>query len=306
MKFDVILTNPPFQDSVNRKKTPHKLWIDFTLAVFDRLLSEGGSLVQVSPSSFSSPSNVVLDLMEENQTMTLRFENAHHFPEVASTFSDYWIRKRPNNGTPTQVCKSGESFEIQFDRSMSYLPNDLCRLSMSIHRKVMFASSPRLTVEWDYVTAHNIRRREKEPTLVEHRTDTHIYPVFHTNRSTWWSSIRQDWADELKVMWTRSGYTKPFFDAGVHGGTDMVYFVRVKSEAQGRALAANMSLPLMQYIYKTAKWSGFGNERVFAGLPDLPRERVLSEGELCDYFHLTEEEAEYVEAIVAPRRRKVG
>jgi hypothetical protein len=73
MKFDVILTNPPFQDSVNRKKTPHKLWIDFTLAVFDRLLKPGGSLVQVSPASFSSPSNVVLGLMEENQTRVLRF-----------------------------------------------------------------------------------------------------------------------------------------------------------------------------------------------------------------------------------------
>ena len=63
MRFDNILTNPPFQDTVNRKKTPHKLWIDFTLDVFDRLLKDGGNLLQVSPASFASPSNVVPDLM---------------------------------------------------------------------------------------------------------------------------------------------------------------------------------------------------------------------------------------------------
>ena len=304
MKFDVILTNPPFQDSVNRKKTPHKLWIDFTLAVFDRLLAEGGSLIQVSPSSFSSPSNVVLELMEENQTQVLRFENERHFPEVASTFSDYWIRKAPNDGAPTTVYKADEVFDILLGPSVAYLPNDVCRLAMSIHSKAMFSKRPRLPVEWDYVVGHNIRRYDNNPTLVEEQTDSHVYPMFHTNRSTWWSSVQQEWASELKVMWTRSGYTKPFYDPGVLGGTDMVYFVRVNTEAEGLALASNLNLSLMRYIYKTAKWSGFGNERVFAGLPDLPRDRALTEEELNDTFGLTEEEVDYVTAAVAPRRRK--
>lgn len=304
MKFDVILTNPPFQDSVNRKKTPHKLWIDFTLTVFDRLLADGGSLVQVSPASISSPSNVVLSLMEENQTNVLRFETCHHFPEVASTFCDYWIRKQENDPTPTTIIKGEERFDIELDKTMAYLPNDLGHLSMSIHRKVMFADRPVLKVEWDYVACHNIRRYDASPTLVEQPSPAHPHPVFHTNNLTWWSSIRQDWASELKVMWTRSGYTKPFFDAGLHGGTDMVYYVRVGSDADGQALAANMNSALMQYIYRTAKWSGFGNERVFAGLPDLPRDRALTDDEVFALFGLTDEEVTYVRESLAPRRRK--
>lgn len=304
MKFDTILTNPPFQDSVNRKKTPHKLWIDFTLATFDRLLADGGSLVQVSPASFSSPSNVVLSLMEEHQTMVLRLGNEHHFPEVASTFSDCWIRKIANDPTPTRVEKGGEKFEIELDKSMWYLPNDICRASISIHSKVMFTDRERLAVEWDYVTAHNIRRYDAEPSLAEKETDLHVYPVFHTNRSTWWSSERQEWAGALKVMWTRSGYTKPFFDPGLLGGTDMVYFVRVDSEEEGRSLAANLNLELIQYIFKTAKWSGFGNERVFVGLPDLPRDHAMSDAEMYEYFQIAPEEVEYVRASLAPRRRK--
>lgn len=304
MKFDLILTNPPFQDSVHRKKTPHKLWIDFTLTVFDRLLVDGGSLVQVSPASFSSPSNVVLSLMEEYRTNVLRFGTEHFFPDVGSTFSDYWIVKNTNDPTPTTVVKGDERFDIELDKSMTYLPNDLGRASISIHRKVMFADRQLLQVEWDYVDCHNIRRYDEEPTLVEERTPTHPHPVFHTNKSTWWSSIRQEWAAKPKVMWTRSGYTKPFYDPGIHGGTDMVYYVQVDSDAEGTALAANMNTLLMKYIYRTAKWSGFGNERVFANLPDLPRDRVLSDAEMFELFELTEEEVTYVRDSLEPRRRK--
>ena len=304
MKFDVILTNPPFQDSVNRKKTPHKLWIDFTLAVFDRLLVDGGSLVQVSPASFSSPSNVVLDLMTQNATRTLRFQNGSHFPDVGSSFSDYWIVKREHDDVPTRVTTASEEFTINLDGSVPYLPNDISGLSMSLHSKVMFRNHQRLPVEWDYVTCHNIRRRDQPPTLVEKESPSHPYPVFHTNRSTWYSSIRQDWAGEKKVMWTRSGYTKPFFDPGELGGTDMVYYIRVQDENEGHALTSNLNTSLFQYIFRTAKWSGFGNERVFSTLPEVPRERALSDEQMFAHFDITTEEAEYVDRTLAPRRRK--
>lgn len=303
MKFDTILTNPPFQDSVNRKKTPHKLWIDFTLAAFDRFLADDGSLIQVSPASFSSPSNIVLRLMQENQVMVLRLGTEHHFPTVASTFSDYWIRKSPNS-RPTTVTSKGEQFEVFLDERIWYLPNDLSEVAISIHKKVMFTDRPRLNVEWDYVAAHNIRRHDVIPTLCEERTESHCFPVFHTNRSTWWSSIRQEWADAPKVMWTRSGYAKPFYDDGELGGTDMVYFVRVDSPDEGHALAGNLNSPLIRYILKTAKWSGFGNERVFAGLPQLPNDRILNDHEMFDLFDISGEEADYVRSTLVPRRGK--
>lgn len=304
MKFDVILTNPPFQDALNRKKTPHKLWIDFTLDVFDRLLKDGGSLVQVSPASFASPSNVVLDLMESYQTHTLRLDTNHHFPTVNSTFSDYWIEKTPWGSRPTRVITAGEEFAVNLNSMVAYLPNDVSRLALAIHGKVMFSRRTRLRVEWDYVTAHNIRRYDPNPTLVEEADEQHPYPVFHTNRSTWWSSIRQDWADARKVMWTRSGYTKPFYDAGVLGGTDMVYYVRVDTESEGETLAHNLNTELLRYIYRSAKWSGFGNERVFAGLPDVPRDMRLDDAAMFDLFGLTTEEVDYVKRSLAPGRRK--
>ena len=294
MKFDVVLTNPPFQDTTRRGRTPHKLWIDFTRAIFDRLLADGGVLCQVSPSSFQSPNSPVLALMKKHRTDLIRFDTEAHFPGVGSTFADYVIYKEPSDGSPTRVVFDGRETQVVLDDDLLYIPNDRSPEGLSIHRKVIFRRRPRLPVEWDYVTCHNIRLRDNDSTLSRVPTDRHVFPVLHTNVQVWWSSIRQEFAGCMKVMWSRSGYTKPFFDSGTQGGTDMVYFVRVATAQEGMILAHNLNLPLMRYIYLTARWSGFGNERVFAALPELPRDRYLSDIEMYELFSLTEEEVAHV------------
>lgn len=294
MQFDVILSNPPFQDSQSRNKTPHKLWIDFTLLSLGSLLKVNGSLVQVSPSSFASPSNKVLKLMTSLQTQVLRLGTESHFPGVGSSFSDYWIIKTPNDYRSTKVFLPDRQFDVELDPNIFYLPNDLGPESLSIHSKVIFRDQPRLKVEWDYVNAHNIRRFDQNPTLSETKTEKHIFPVFHTNRKTWWSSKRQDWANSKKVMWTRSGYTKPFFDPGKLGGTDMAYFVRVKTITDGTNLAHNLNLKLFRYVFATARWSGFGNEKIFCAMPAVPTDEQLDDAKLFDLFELSREERDYV------------
>jgi hypothetical protein len=298
VKFDVILTNPPFQDTTRRGKTPHKLWIDFTRAVFDRLLVDGGLLCQVSPGSFRSPNSVVLDLMKQHRTTLVRFDTEDHFPTVASTFADYAIVKLPNDGETTRVVIDGRKFDMVLDDEVFYLPNDLTDEGLGIHRKVIFHPKAKLPVEWDYVTCHNIRLKDPDTTLSRTRTAKHVNRVFHTNAQFWWTSLLQDFAGKRKVMWTRSGYTKPFYDPGTMGGTDMVYYVLVESDSEGLALAHNLNLALMRYIYKTAKWSGFGNERVFAALPNLPRDGKLTDAELFALFSLTTAEVAHVRKSV--------
>lgn len=292
MQFDLVLSNPPFQDSVKRGKTPHKLWIDFTSATFSKWLKPGGILGQVSPASFLSPSSKVLPIIRERSVRYMNFDTASAFPGVGSTFAHYVIVNEPTNHAPTRIVKSGVEGTATISEKTKYLPNDVSAISISIHEKVMNGDGERLDVEHDYVSCHNILRRTTG-TLSETETETHVYPVLHTNRKIWWSQIRQDWASVPKVMWSRSGYTKPQFDPGSLGGTDMVYFVRTPDLEQGQILSQNLNHRFMQYIFNTAKWSGFGNELVFSMLPLELAKRVFRDDDFAVIFGLTPEEMNY-------------
>ena len=74
----------------------------------------------------------------------------------------------------------------------------------------------------------------------------------------------------------------------------MIYYVLVNNANEGLNLLHNLESKLMKYILETAKWSGFGNEKVFKALPNLPRDKELTDDEVYQLFGLTEPEIEYV------------
>lgn len=288
--FDVVVTNPPFQNRARRGRTPHKVWIEFTERELTRLVSPGGLLLQISPASFQSPSNRVLRLLAENDTRLIDFDAGRHFPGVGSSFAYYAVRRGDARG-PTQIVRDGVEFEVDLAAGVRWLPNDLNPVSLVVHRRVMWGSGPRLDVRHDYVTGHNTRLGT---TLSRTPTAAHRFAMLHTNTQTWWSSVEQEWAQIPKVMWSRSGYTRPQVDLGTQGGTDMVYYVPCASADEARCLGHNLTRSIFRYIFATARWSGFGSEVVFASLPDLPRDRQLSDEETFDRFGLSEEERAYV------------
>lgn len=294
MKFDVVVSNPPFQDTTNRGKTQHKLWIEFTKLSFDSLLKESGVLCQVSPSSFQSPSSKILQLFKEKKVTELNLDTGKYFPDVGSSFANYNVWNNLDDDSETKITNENGTFEIKFDNDVFYLPIDFCKESYSIHQKVIFNTKDKLVVKRDYVTCHNILLKNEDSILSKTETDKHIHPLLHTNKQIWYSTVRQDFADNKKVMWSRSGYTQPFYDAGKLGTTDMGYYINVSSDEEGEVLEHNLNSNLFKYIFKTAKWSGFGNEKVFDSLPVVPLDRKLNEEEMYDFFGLTDNEKNYV------------
>ena len=213
MQFDVLATNPPFQDSTKKKKTQHKLWIDFTQKTFNEWLKPGGVLLQVSPSSFLSPSNKILKIFQSKAVKFLHLDTKTYFPKVGSTFADYMIRNQLNDGK-TEIVTDVSTFYHKIDKSTFYLPIDVCEESLSIHRKVVFDTTDKLDVRYDYVTCHNVNLLRNTGIISKTQDDEYVHPILHTNKQIWYSKIRQDWANKKKVMWSRSGYTKPFYDEG--------------------------------------------------------------------------------------------
>jgi len=291
--FDVVASNPPFQDRAKRNTTPHKVWIDFTHKAFS-VLNDGGKLLWISPQSWSSPSNKVLKYFRKYKVHCVDFDTGNFFPDIGSTFSDYMIEKTGDQSFLSNINKDNKSFNVVLGDQTFYLPNDLSKDAYEIHKKVIFNPIKKLDVKYDYVTCHNIVLKKGDSLSKRFLLPHHINPVFHTNRQVWYSSKRQVFADKKKVMWTRSGYTQPFLDLGIHGGTDMCYYVVVETEKEGRNLLHNLSSDLFKYIFVTAKWSGFGNEKVFKSLPDIPRDKSYSNNELCKFYGLDQSQIDYI------------
>lgn len=294
-----LVGNPPFQDLENRGKTQHKIWIDITKKVFYEILDDFGQMGWVSPSSFLSPSNTILNILKDYNPKYISFDTNQFFKkennEPGIKMGHYVIEKE-KKVDKTLVTKNCENFYVQFDNSILYLPNDINNYSFSIHNKVILSNNDFYKIEYDYVTCHNVQlsRNKINCPISKTKTKKHIYPIFHTNPQTWYSSIKQECFDLKKVMWTRSGATLPFYDKGNLGITDMAYYIEVKDDDEGNNLANNLNLKLFKYIFTTAKWSGFGNERIFERIPKLPNLK-MNDTELFEYFKLSSDEINYID-----------
>ncbi len=291
--MDGIFVNPPFHDEKVAGSTHHKLWIPFTLKAFDQWLNSGGLLLQISPESFGSPSNKILDLMKDKNTTHINFNQRDYFPTVGTTIAWYLIENKESE----HKCIINNNYELDLCK-VEYIPQDPCSESVGIHNKVMFIDNKKIDMRFDYVTSHNnillkATRTNTHSTLSKTETETHIYPVFHTNKQVWYSELKQDIFDKKKVMFTRSGYTKIFYNEGTMGITDMGYYILVESDEEGETLTHNLNLKVFTYILKSARWCGFGNEKVFSLLPDL-REKKYTDDEINKYFKLTDKEIAYI------------
>lgn len=341
MKFDIVIGNPPFQDNINKKKTQHKIWPAFTEKVFSEWLNESGYLGWITPQSWGSPSNKILELLKSKEVLYMNMDTSKYFPDVASTFSHYVIKNSSNNGKTCFVI-NGNKFRTNFDENVGYVPSDINSKSINIHGKVMFSDREVYDVGYDYVTCHNVivhrltkleekllshvnslstktgpslqkacdkiselaqKRKSAKITISKEKTSEHVYPVLHTNKQTWFSSIKQDFSDSKKVMWSRSGYTKPFFDNGTLGCTDMGYYILVDSDQEGKDLEKFLNSDLMSYIFKTAKWSGFGNEKVFCSIPVYDYSNGLNNSDIYNFFDISEQEVEYIDSVLNPTRQ---
>ena len=291
-KIDVIFVNPPFENKLRRNKTPHKLWIDFTKKSFTDWLINNGTLIQISPSSFSSPSSKILKLLKEKHTTDIFFNEEKYFPDIASSISWYIIENRKSNN----ITNINDKLKINLSNFL-YLPQNISMESLSIHKKVMFDTLQKLSIHKDYVTCHNALLKKENSSLSKTKTDKHIYPVFHTNKQIWYSSILQPFSDKKKVLWTRSGYQKPFYSSKILGVTDLSYFILVDNDNEGEYYEKYLNSELLQYIFKSAKWSGFGNDKVFYALPDIINKNLnepLSDIDIYKLFNITHDEIEFI------------
>jgi len=147
MKFDCLLTNPPYQDSshAEKKNTLWRKWLLFN----KELLNEGGVFSLVIPSSWMGSPPVLKESffvekkIKYNLTYINRDECKRHFPSIGSTFS-YFVMENKEYLNKTSILSKNLDGKIEVvndlnlnDCIIDVFPRDLSDCGLSIIRKTL-------------------------------------------------------------------------------------------------------------------------------------------------------------------------
>lgn len=285
-KFDVVLGNPPYQGTNQKegKSQPksHNLWSKFVAKGTD-LLEEDGFMAFVTPDSWMSYDSKVMKVFKEHSLSWVSTDVAKYF-DVGSSFTA-WILQ--NNKSSNTALIDGINVDIS---NLMYLPRNF-EQTYPIHNKVINSNHEKLEAR----TSTTCHSDYKQGNLSDQKTKTHKYDTFHTNAQSKFSNKMMEDFDKPKVVWTTSGYFKPFFHKGGLNTTEVCQYVVVKTQKEAKHLMSLLDSKLYKFIINTGKWSGFLNGKVIKLLPRL-EDKIWSDADLYKHFGLTSAEIEYIEA----------
>jgi len=286
MKFDVIVGNPPYQgnnDKGTKQPKSHNLWSKFAEKGIE-LLNPNGFIAFVTPDSWMSPNSQLLKMFKDNSLIWVDTEVGKYFT-VGSSFTAWCVQK--NKNTQTAVI-DGLTVDIT---KLQYLPRNFAK-TFPMHDKVINSTHPKLDILCD-TSCHS---DHKHNNFSDTQDTTYKYVTFHTNAQTKFCKKQSKDFLKSKIVWTTSGYFKPFFSAGNLGTSEVCQYILADS-AEAQNILSYLDSKLYKFIVNTGKWSGFLNGKVLSSLPKLAS-KIWTDQELYQHFGLTQEEIDYVEANV--------
>lgn len=305
MKFDVYLGNPPFQstdESGDRKSKSTNLWSKFTQKGFD-LVNDGGYVAMITPSSWAANTvdinqgkvKLFKDVFVKNNPVAINLHTVKdHFPGVGSTFSYFVVQKAPNQGSTELVTADGNKIAVDL-RGFNNLPKTITKESISIDQKFAKLMTDNTTCQGQLQSKSCLYNEEK--------TKEFKYPAYHTPSvedagGTWYTNVPHPNMKEKKIIFSLSGYFRPYADDGKIGYTDMCLAYILKPGELLEAASQVFGSKLYKFYLENNKWSGFNPKEIIRSFPVLDLTRTWTDSDIYKHFRLTKSEIAYVEEKV--------
>lgn len=297
MKFYLVLGNPPFDDV--SKKNSDKLWPFFVEKAIN-LTEDGGTVSLVIPDTWTSGTrsltssgrkNLLSEVFSEYNLEYLNFDVKKHFPKVGSGFSVFCLRKSAPSGK-TLVSTEEGSFAAN-TVGLKYMPKTLSKLSLSIVEKV---------TNHDYESVYfKFYSGTEGVTLEDKKSARHSYEYVNTssNHPNKFGDIAGRGFGEKKVVYAYMG-SKQKFTYDMSGKMSVMHNARayvVDKSATKKGLKSFFESKLVSFLNKD-KWSQYNEPKILNMLPAVDFSEEWTDEEIYDYFGLTNEEIEYVEANI--------
>ena len=306
--FDIIIGNPPFQDSIEGKSKhgSGKLYPEFIEKSL-LLLVENGLLLFVTPNTWfsggDSKTGKIFDLIKRYNLLKLNSNNiSRYFPGVGTGNLVYFLVQNNNKYKTTEIIDNPSyNFNIT---DIPFLPNILSKLSLSICEKTLFdkkynrfeliKDSGPFHLKYGAKGEKTYTTRSDDSWVLTKENSTHKYPIFHTNSQTLFSSKENFFSKYKKVLISQSSKFDPFYDDSM-GFTQNVSAIIVTSKKEGDQIIKLLHSNLYSFFLNCIRYSTNITIYYLNFFPypkDIPDD--FTDAELCKYFNLTKQEIDFI------------
>jgi hypothetical protein len=174
--FDLVIQNPPYNDSSGNKGANHTLWDKFTVKAIESWLKPGGYLVAVHPGNWRQGNSEVFPLFKEKQLCYLEIHNSTDGQKTfkCGTSYDWYLLENTSRYTKTVVV--GED-DVRSEIDMgewTFLPN-------MMHEYIKGLMTNDVTNRLDITRDRSVYGTDNKKGLVsKEKTDKYCYPLINS------------------------------------------------------------------------------------------------------------------------------
>ena len=299
MKFDAIVTNPPYSNSSHKesKNTLWRKWFEF-----DKLIVDGGVFAEVIPASWmGSPPLMKKYFLDEeglkrNITYLNRDECKKHFPSIGSNYS-YFVYLKERYENKTEVIAKNVNGEVEEgtinlnDLIFGVIPKDLSKQAESILSKTLDGTVPLGILNTTVCHANNKHLWRDKP------DGKFKYPIERTPKKIIYYNKKHPHQDLPKIIIPTTTYFRSMYYS-VNGTSQSFCYYNLKDGQDKDIVINNINNKLFDYLNECFRYSNWNSVNLLRILPEVPMDRKMSDSEIYEYFELTTDEINRVEEII--------
>ena len=295
MNFDLVITNPPFQNASHGEKK-NTLWRKFIEKSISKWTISNGYICLITPSSWFGSRPLLAKMYPIHHLIYLnKDECKKHFPGIGSSFSAFTLAKGATvtdtkvvNQTPNKTI---QTFDINLTTAMvdGILPRDLSVTSIDILNKLFSREKMGIVYSNYHHTVHK-QNWNKE------KSEEFCYSSYSSPTAAglkWFKFAGDNQTDSKIIIPTTTYYHKLWYVEEGATCQSVPYYV-LQEEDNAVATVHNLKSKIMCWANDQFRYSNWNNSKLLTQLPKVPTDRTYDDEEMFDWFGLNDEERDYV------------